>query len=931
MRRSLPLASLTVLFVMLPLVVSVQSPRAGAPVKLAGLHAAAQITRDTNDIPHLSATNEHDLYFLQGYVQAQDRLFQMDYSRRQAAGTLAELLGPAAIPADVQLRTFGLRRAAEASLAVLSPDTLAALDAYTEGVNAFVAANPALPPEYAALGVAHFEPWTAVDSVAIGKLIAFGLSFDLSDIARTTTLLTYQAAGPLLGIDGTKLFFDDLVRSQPFTSASTIPDASVAALSAARASVSAAASASEGQDIDVQLARNYLDRVKDIPLVQRYIKRENRPHSNEWAIGPAHSASGRAMVANDPHLALDTPAVWHPVHLSAGRIDVIGNSFPGVPFVVLGHNRDIGWGATVNPLDVTDVFQEQVAVDPTSPSGLSIVHDGVKEPIVPIPEAFFALISGQLVQITSGVPQATLVVPRRNNGPIISLDLKPGAPAGTALSVAFTGFGPTRELDTFRMFDEAQGVDDFETALRFFGFGSQNFAYADVNGNIAYFTSAEMPIRTDLQAGTVVGLPPYFIRNGATSLNDWLPVQHPQPGQLLPFEILPAAEMPHIVNPPAGWFINCNNDPIGNTLDNNPLNELRPGGGIFYLSPGYDGFRAGRVTELVHQALEGGGKISFEQMQGMQSDVVLIDAQYFVPFISRAFDNASAEDAPLLLQAVAANPAVVEAIGRLRAWDFSTPTGIPQGFDAVQNPSNDANSVAATIYAVWRGQFVKNVIDSRLASFGLPTNDDASALTALRHLLDTFDTNHGVGESGFPFLVFPSFSPPEARDMLLLESLSGALQLLAGPAFADAFHNSSDQNDYRWGLLHRIVFEHPLDSIFSIPPAGGAFPPPLATLSGIPTDGGFDTVDAATHNVRAASVDAFMFAHGPSNRSVHEGATWGMHGVSSLPGGVSGVLGSPFYANLLTAWLRNQAYQQLQRQNDIVHNTMTVVKFVPSK
>jgi penicillin amidase len=175
---------LALVLVLLPLTVSVQSPRAGGPIPLAGLNAAAQITRDTNDIAHVSATNDHDVYFLQGYLHAQDRLFQMDYSRRQAAGTLAELLGPAALAADVQLRTFGLRRAAVLSLAVLSSESRAALEAYSDGVNAYVAANPELPPEYsgAALGLAHFEPWTPVDSVAVGKLVAFGLSFDLGDI-----------------------------------------------------------------------------------------------------------------------------------------------------------------------------------------------------------------------------------------------------------------------------------------------------------------------------------------------------------------------------------------------------------------------------------------------------------------------------------------------------------------------------------------------------------------------------------------------------------------------------------------------------------------------------------------------------------------------------------------------------------------------------
>ncbi len=266
--------AVVLVLVLLPVAVSVQSPRAGGPISLAGLKAAAQITRDTQDIAHVSATNAHDVYFLQGYLHAQDRLFQMDYSRRQASGTLAELLGTAAIPADVQMRTFGLRRAAEASLAVLSPETRAALDAYTNGVNAYLAATNTLPPEYGALGLTQVDPWTPVDSVAIGKLIAFGLSFDLSDIDRTVALLSYQQAGNALGFDGTKLFSEDLFRSAPFSSASTIPDASAVSASASAAAMSGVRATgldtlATPDPAAVDLARQYLDTVKDIPAVQR--------------------------------------------------------------------------------------------------------------------------------------------------------------------------------------------------------------------------------------------------------------------------------------------------------------------------------------------------------------------------------------------------------------------------------------------------------------------------------------------------------------------------------------------------------------------------------------------------------------------------------------------------------------------------------------
>ena len=161
--------------------------------------AGARIARDAFGIPHLSARDERDMVFLQGYVHAQDRLFQMDVTRRQAEGTLAELLGSGALASDVQLRTFGLRRAAERSLPLLSNATRDALAAYADGVNAYVARHP-LPPEYAALEITRVRPWSPADSVAVIKLIGFGLSFELTDVDRTALLSRYQVAGDGAGI-----------------------------------------------------------------------------------------------------------------------------------------------------------------------------------------------------------------------------------------------------------------------------------------------------------------------------------------------------------------------------------------------------------------------------------------------------------------------------------------------------------------------------------------------------------------------------------------------------------------------------------------------------------------------------------------------------------------------------------------------------------
>jgi penicillin amidase len=666
---------------------------------------------------------------------------------------------------------------------------------------------------------------------------------------------------------------------------------------------------------------------------------DDRAGSNQWAISGKHTATGHPLLASDPHLALGAPSTFYPIHLQSPGLDAIGNSFAGAPFVIVGHNQFVAWGATVDPLDVTDVFQEQIVPDAASPSGLSTIYRGAKEPVVPIPESYFVNVLGDgrlddLAPVPAGgaIPAATLIVPRRNQGPLVQVDLA----HGVGLSVQFTGFSGTRELETFLGFDTARSIDDIRAAVKFFDFGSQNFVCADVQGNIAYFAGSEVPIREDLQAGTVAGLPPFFIRNG-TGGNEWLPVQHPQDAQAIPYEILPPDEMPHAVNPPAGFLINANNDPIGITLNNDPLSRTRPGGGIYYLNPGYDfGTRAGRITSRVRDVLAR-GRMSFRDMQSIQADVKLLDAEVFVPHVVDAFARATRTGAPPALAAQAAAPGITEAVGRFAGWDFSTPTGIPEGYDASDRdgilapPSRAeiASSVAATIYAVFRGELIREVIDSKLA--GLPTPPGQQAMTALRNLFDNFGTRHGVGASGVDFFATPGFaaSPEDRRDFVVLHSLGQALALLRGPAFQAAFAASSNQDDYRWGKLHRIVFTHPMGAPFSVPPAFGFFPAPLAGLTGIPTDGGFGVVDASAHDARAASVDGFMFGSGPSNRLVVELRRGQVRAESVWPGGVSAVPGEWDYLNLLPLWLTNDTVPLPFAEHEVRRAAASIERFVP--
>ncbi len=927
-------------------VAGLSAPPAGAQtpgplLKYPGMKLGGSITRDSYGIASVWALDAWDLFYLQGYVHATDRLFQMDTTRRQPSGTLAELLGSAALSSDVQLRTMGLRRAAIGSLAAMSPQGAEALAAYAAGVNQWVATH-ALPPEYGALNLTKFEPWTPLDSVTVAKALAFSLSFDL-DTTPTIALLTYQATGKVVGFDGTKLFSEDLWRASPFDPFTTLGAANtpqvtnpgskgllmegetVRAVETAEARAARLEALSKAADDmlargTLELALAYEQRAREVPLLKAIMDRENHAASNEWAIAPRLTADGLPLVANDPHLALGTPSIWYPISLRGGPFNVAGNSFAGAPFVIHGQNNYVAWGSTVNPMDVTDTFQEAIAPAPGTPAGLGTVYKGNVEALVPVVEVFRTNASTAankdnivVVPPTGSIPPATLLVPRRDYGPIITPDT---LATGSALSVQYTGWSRTRELEAFMLIDLATSVADVKAALQYFDVGSQNFAVADTSGNIAYLTCAELPLREDLQSNTVTGAPPWFIRNG-TGGNEWLPAPSPLPeNQAVPHQVLPYAEMPQVVNPVAGWFANGNNDPVGTSLGNNPLGMQRPGGGIFYLNNGYDGFRAGRIAQLIKKKLAAGVKLTRADLAQIQADGGLIDAQAFVPYITAALANANATGANPVLAALGQNPAVAAAVARLGSWDFSTPTGLNAGYDPGKaagvdpTPAQATASVAATLYAVWRSQFIANTVDVVMNAMKMPLPPDSSTLVALRHLLDTFSTGSGVGASGVNFFNVPGVTgAADRRDILILKSVADGLALLSSEGFAAAFAKSTNLDDYRWGKLHRITFAHVMGDPFSIPTAGGAFPNPLgAALPGIPRQGGHEVPDASSHSARANTVNGFMFSHGPSRRYVGEATPSGIVGQNSLPGGVSGVLGDPNYFSLLPFWLTNQYY-----------------------
>ena len=933
--------------------VSAIAEDARANIELPGLEGEVKVILDADGVPHIFADNDLDLTRAEGYVHARDRFFQMDTTRRQVSGDLAELFGAGQIGSDIQNRTIGLRRAAVRSLAVLTPSELALLQAYADGVNAYILNNP-LPVEYGLLELTQVRAWDPVDSLVIGKAIAASLSLDI-DIGPTLQLQEYVAK---LGLAGQALFFEDVRRAAPMDPASTVPDATGGTPFIAKkleVDSELLAKAAEG-------ARRVQEKLEQVPFyAQAMNRRELAIGSNEWGVAGTHTSSGRPMMANDPHLSLNIPSTFYEWHLvveddpESGPMNVSGHGFPGAPGVILGQNERITWGATTNPMDVSDIFSDTLTCVPNIPlPTCSIFSDGMPRAVtIEIAQYFANDPNSGTPNDVNPVPlplDQTLIatVPFRSFGPILSItdpSIIIGGGTTDALVLQFTGFHATRELSAFTAWNRAQNLDDFLEGLADFDFGSQNWSYADADGNLAYFASAENPLRKDLEDGTVVGLPPFFIRDGSGP-NNWVPDASHSQGQAIPFAILPFEEMPHTVNPSNGFFVNANNDPAGVSLDNDPLNQVRPSKptAIYYLNPSFAiGMRAGRITRLVRDEIEAGKKISYGQMQAFQANTQQLDAELMTPFLLQAFENASSPGAAAELAALAGDAGIAEAVGRLASWDFSTPTGIPEGYDAHDTngnrtpavPKKEAKaSVAATLYNLWRAKAINAVVDATLSNLGVSGVGSGDALKATFHLLSQSPFT-GVGASGVDFFPLPATltSAGDRRDATLLAALRAALDALASNEFAPAFGNSTNQDDYRWGKLHRITFDHPFVPPFSIPPAAG-FENVSPQLSGLARDGGYNVVNASGFSARAASLNGFKFGGGPVRRYVGEGGVnWGsvgdIRGVTSLPGGPSEDPASPQYATQLGTWLTADNHKV--RMNDVPNqaNAISVESFVP--
>lgn len=473
-------------------------PRLDGPVRVPGLSAPVKVTRDEHGVPTIDAANLEDLFFAQGYVTAQDRLWQMDAMRRFAAGELAEVLGPSQLQHDREQRILGLRDVARRSLQQYSARDRSYVDAYTRGVNAYIQERgDSLPLEFRILRYKP-APWTAEDAVLMGASMVQNLNHGayLSALEKEKFL---ARLGPELTGD---LFINSSWHDRPPSKAPVRinqPDEDDDSSPGGSDSVTssrphpAIANASLGPDLWFP-----------------------RAGSNNWVVSGAHTVSGKPLLSNDMHLNHQMPNLWYEVHLRSGDFDVVGVSLPGLPFVIVGHNQRIGWGFTNVGPTVEDLFVE------------TLNENGQYQ----TPQGWRNLDRRREVIHVKGDRDEQLDVLGTRHGPIIT-DLIPGEKRAVALRwTLYDGLhNPFFDLDS------AQNWDQFAKALSQLDSPGQNVVYADVDGHIGYHATGHIPIRAKGDGSLPV--------NGSDDAHEWT--------GYVPFEKLPT-----VIDPSWGILATAN-------------------------------------------------------------------------------------------------------------------------------------------------------------------------------------------------------------------------------------------------------------------------------------------------------------------------------------------------------------------------------------
>ena len=529
-------------------------------LRLTGLDGDVTVLRDDWGVPHIFATTNHDLFLALGYVHAQDRMWQMDIQYRFAAGRLSEVLGRKYIEQDTFLRTIGLQRDAAIYLATLpaSDPSVQALQWYSAGVNAWIAQTPArdLPLEFRLLDYKP-EPWTPVHSATEGGLLAFSLSADFTDIELG---LLADGLGPAA--------VDEL-----FPVASPVPVPPIVPNG----------TRGGGLVVNPVAARDLLAKVRSLEPFLGPLR--SGVGSNNWVVAADRSATGRPLLAGDPHLRFQLPAIWYEVHLHGGEYDVYGASLPGAPGVFIGFNRNIAWSETNTGADVTDFYRE--TVNPLNPDQYRYFGGWRNFSVIP-----------ERIRVREW-SDLTVIVKESIHGPLVTQH-------GETLAMRWTGNASVSAIEANLQWMKASSWTEFRDALRLWKNPAQNFAFASWGGSpqastIAIRSNGLFPIRNN-----TLGRVP-LDGTGGFEWTGWVP-----------FDAYPEA-----VNPAQGYLVSANQIPAG-------------AGYPYYLGWQWDpGYRAKRINFLLDE-VNRTSLVRTTDLRAIQGDTLDAAAQVLVPIVLAA-------------------------------------------------------------------------------------------------------------------------------------------------------------------------------------------------------------------------------------------------------------------------------------------------------
>ncbi|WP_289019160.1 penicillin acylase family protein [uncultured Ornithinimicrobium sp.] len=891
-RVAVPLVAILVVVVVATAVLGVGLTRRAFPqttgeLEVAGLSAPVEVVRDELGVTHLYADTAADLFTAQGFTAAQDRFFQMDLRRHVVSGRLSELVGEAGVETDKVIRTLGWRRVAEQELALLDPDVRGYLQAYANGVNAYIdqQGSPSrMGLEYVVLARSapdyQVRRWDPVDSLAWLKAMAWDLRGNYED-ELTRGRLVGQVPLPQLG----ELYPDYPVADHPPIlspgewsppARRTGPDdadsrggtAGAVRAPAPGETVDPAERARLGEAVappgptggltrdwlaDGEAAEALVAAGATLDAVPRLLGAGEGIGSNSWVVSGEHTASGAPLLANDPHLETSQPGIWLQAGLHCREVseacpfDVTGFTFAGLPGVVIGHNQDIAWGITNLDPDVTDFYLEDV-------DGDRVLRGDAYVPLD---------VRTETIEVAGG-EDVELTVRESSHGPIVSDVLDPVAAVGTdaplggvetsddyEVALAWTALEPGRTVEAVFAINRAAGWEEFRDAARLFAVPSQNLIYADTEGNIGYQAPGLVPVRRSATHGTPPGFYPAPGWDEAYAWTGWVDFE----------------EMPHALNPEDGVIVAANQ-------------AVARGATPFLTSEWDKGYRSTRILELLTDRIEAGEPLDVQAMVQVQLDDNNAFAEVLVPHLLRLDLD---------------NDFYAEAQDLLRDWDLTAPAEGAQ------------SAAAAYFYAVY-ANLLETVFDDELPP-DLAATGNSRAMLLLEDLLARPDSRWW-DDRRTPGVV-------ESRDEVIRTAMEQARLDLTRDI-------SKDVEDWTWGQLHQVRLEHEVLSGDDVPAlVRGVFGQPAR-----PAAGSSAVVNAMNWD---ASTGSFEVTSAPSMRMVVDlGDLDASRWVNQ-----TGNSGHPFHPNHTDqsrTWLEGGTYPMVSGREAVLeraHHTLTLTAAPP--